>query len=327
MTTKKKTIISVILFIIIFGGILTVATFYDLQINQFLTQKSLAAHTYNTNDPFGAFFEVIGDCPVKLMLAFAFSLFFINAKRNMKGKKQTAVMILTAALTMVANFVFVMGVMDYIKPILIKDDSSYELAGGAFLTFVYLFIAAILSALALLAANNIGDESIKKLFKFAVATVVIAAIPTILVNLVLKDPIGRIRFRAMNMYPDDETYGFKAFARWYEINGQWIPKETMSALFGTTDALKSCPSGHTSAAGTIYALTLLNDCLDIKSKKVRAFNWIFPIAYTGTVALSRMVVGAHFLSDVLLGGTLTFVTMIITREVMLKGEHIKSLKK
>ena len=110
----------------------------------------------------------------------------------------------------------------------------------------------------------------KKLVKFAIAVIIIAAIPTILINLVIKKPVGRIRYRAMNMYPDDPVYGFSAYARWYEINGQWIDKETMMALYGSTDALKSFPSGHTSSAATSYALITLIDIFDIKDKKKKA---------------------------------------------------------
>ena len=44
------------------------------------------------------------------------------------------------------------------------------------------------------------------------------------------------------------------------------------------------------------------------------------------VAISRIVVGAHFFSDVLMGGTLAFVSMIIAREIFIcKGAHLKAV--
>ena len=41
MSQTKKNVISIILFILIFGGLLTVATFYDLEISKILTNGNL----------------------------------------------------------------------------------------------------------------------------------------------------------------------------------------------------------------------------------------------------------------------------------------------
>ena len=46
-----------------------------------------------------------------------------------------------------------------------------------------------------------------------------------------------------------------------------------------------------------YGLIMLADSLGIKSKGKRAALWICPILFTGIVAVSRIVVGAHFFSD------------------------------
>ena len=82
--------------------------------------------------------------------------------------------------------------------------------------------------------------------------------------------------------------GFANFTRWYVRNGQ-MDKAQMMTLFGTTDACKSFPSGHTCAAGMSYGLIMLADSLGIKSKGKRAALWICPILFTGIVAVSRMV--------------------------------------
>lgn len=100
----------------------------------------------------------------------------------------------------------------------------------------------------------------------------------------------------------------------------------MVALFGTTDALKSFPSGHTNAAGASYLMPMLNDALKIKNKGVRALMWIIPVIITGLTAVSRIIVGAHFFSDVLVGGTCAFVCMILCREVIVcKGANVKAM--
>ena len=326
LSRKKRTIISLILFFLIFGGLLLIATFYDLKINHILTSSSLKDHLYLTNDTFGASFEAFGDSPNYIMLTMAFSLIFIFARRNMKKAGQVVLMAAALAGTFASLYFWFNSVLNYIKEHLTMLDRSFELAEGPYLNVIVAFLALVVTFLSVTAANNFNDEAIKKLLRFSIATIIICAVPTAIINLGLKGYVGRIRYRAMDMYPDNPTYGFAAYARWFEHHGQWLSKEEMRELFGTSDALKSFPSGHTASAGCIYALTMLIDSLGIKKKGARIALWVCPIAYTGAVAVSRMVCGAHFLSDVLVGGTLSFVTMILSREFIIdRCEKIKAL--
>ena len=166
--------------------------------------------------------------------------------------------------------------------------------------------------------------------KFVFAFVIMAIVANVLI-MIIKDPVGRMRYRAMNSELGKELGGFTAnFQNWYESRGG--QPEEWSALFestyGVSDAFKSFPSGHTCAAGMTYALIMLPDVLGTKNKGLRALCWIFPVAFTGLVAISRIVVGAHFFSDVLMGGTIAFVCMMFAREaVIFRFEHFKCLKK
>lgn len=78
-----------------------------------------------------------------------------------------------------------------------------------------------------------------------------------------------------------------------------------------------------------FALVCLPDLFErFKKTHVKAICWIAPAAYTVTVAICRIVVGAHFLSDVLVGGSLAFALVMILREVViLKGAHFRAFKK
>lgn len=100
------------------------------------------------------------------------------------------------------------------------------------------------------------------------------------------------------------------------------------SAYGVTDAFKSFPSGHTCAAGMTYALIMLPDVLGIRNKGVRALCWIFPVAFTAVVAISRIVVGAHFFSDVLFGGTIAFLSMMFAREaIIFRFRHFRCFGK
>lgn len=330
MTKRKNNLIAVILFVAVFAVLLITATFADLQISHILTAKSLADHTYITNDAFAASFEAFGSAPVYLLLSFSFLILFwyLMRTKNWPNAVKFIGSIAMLVCTAVSNFVLVSDttgyLLDHTQQYLLGQTGS-DVGHAGFVRLIEVSLVLLLTVLGALAVKNFSDESIEKLVRFAFAAIALAAVSTVVLHLI-KGPVGRIRYRAMNMYPDDEKYGFAAFARWFQINGQWIDKATMKELFGTTDALKSFPSGHTCAAAASYGFTMLGDALEIKNKKVRAALWIVPIVFTATVAISRIVAGAHFMSDVLVGGTVAFVCMIISREIFIcKGENVKAL--
>ena len=326
MKRKTKTILSVLLFVLIFGALLATATFTDLQVSNILTRSALTDHTYLSGDTFGASFEAIGSNPIYLAFAFSFMILFWYSlrKKSLSAAPKTIFAAVMAVCAFIACYVLCSDTMEYIHEHIVNIEHS-QLSAPAWLVVIQVISAAFICALGLLAVRNFSDEQTEALFTFAVATLVFVIFSTAVLHFI-KGPVGRIRFRAMNMYPDSPDYGFAKFARWYEINGQWISKDQMMTLFGTTDALKSFPSGHTCAAGASYCLPMLNEVLKIKNKGVRALLWICPVVFTGLVAVSRIVVGAHFFSDVLVGGTFAFVCMIVSREIFVfKGANVKAL--
>ncbi|MCR5208007.1 MAG: phosphatase PAP2 family protein [Eubacterium sp.] len=325
MAQKKRVITGLALFCAVFVALLLIATFYDLEISRLLTNGILAPGEYDTNNTFGAFFEIIGDSPVEIMLAFSIDIIFVYALRFCEKAKRAVLMAVSGAFSVAPGYVFCLIVFNRLKPHILYGSDA-QLTSGAFLHLTYLFFGVLFAVLGILAVNNFSDASIRALLKFAVATIVFAAVSTIAINLGFKDIFGRLRFRAMNVKPDDPAIGFATFSRWYELKGHSVSDELMMSVFGHTDANKSFPSGHTGAAGISYALIMLNSTLCPKKRSVRALFWFIPVVFTGLVAVSRIVVGAHFMSDVLMGGTFSFVLMMLSREIFIfKGENIKSL--
>ena len=326
MKTKTRNWLSFVLFVVIFGGLLVTATFTDFQVSSFLTVKALSAHTYLSSDTFGVAFEALGSDPVYIGFAFAFSILFwyCYRKKSLSAAPRTIFAVIMAVCAYIANYVMVTDTMDYVQEHVMMIEHS-NLTTPGWMLLINVIVACAFWALGLLAVRNFTDAQIEALFKVALATLAFLILSTVVLHLI-KGPAGRIRYRAMNMNPDSPDYGFAKFARWYEHNGQWISKEDMVALFGTTDALKSFPSGHTNAAGASYLMPMLNNALKIKNKGVRALMWICPVIITGLTAVSRIIVGAHFFSDVLVGGTCAFVCMILCREVIVcKGANVKAM--
>ena len=336
MTRQKRAWLSVSLFLVIFAGLLVTATFTDFQVSQFLTSKALAAHTYLTNESvFGVAFEAVGSDPVYLAFAFSFQILFWYAIRKKTFPVAAKTLLAGAAgiASFIANYVLVNDTMGYIEEHITGEYGAFveheSLETHGWLMLIVILTALLISALGLLATKNFTDAQIEKLCSVAVATLVFLIVSTVVLHLV-KKPVGRIRFRAMNTAEADpllvDKYGFSHFAKWFEWNGQWISKDEMMTMFGTTDALKSFPSGHTNAAGASYFLPMLNDALSIRNKGVRALMWICPVVITGLTAVSRIIVGAHFFSDVLVGGTCAFVCMILCREIFVcKFANVKAM--
>ncbi len=314
--TKKHTLVSCILFVVIFSGLLITATFTDLQVSRILTKGTLMPGKFLADGLFGVVFECIGCTAPYLVGAFSLEVLFIYAVRFMKKPGG----IILAAVLLIASFAAFYAVS---LDVLTYNLRHYGLEEKhpAFMKVELVFLALLITALTTFAVNNFSDETVKKFPRFAFAVALAVAFSSILVT-ILKEPFGRPRYRAMN-YSGDFSY----YTRWYVINGQ-PDKEWMKATFSSTDACKSFPSGHTQNAAMIFCIIMFKELLCITSRKKTALLWIISIVWTGLVAVSRIMVGAHFFSDVLIGGTIGFVSVIIAREIFVcKGSHFKVLRK
>lgn len=132
-------------------------------------------------------------------------------------------------------------------------------------------------------------ENIRKpLFVLSIVALCALGVQTGLISL-MKGLWGRVRFRDL-----DETYS--QFTAWYVINGN--------------TGNHSFPSGHTGSAGMSYAMMFL-PFVSEKCRKNKFWCFLIPFAYTTTVALTRLVMGAHYLSDVTVGGIIAFTCVIV----------------
>ncbi len=304
LTTKKRTLIGILLFVLIFGGLLVTATFTDLQVSEILTKNVLAPGNYYTEHFYGAAMETVGTAPEYLIGALMAQIIFWYALRLMPaGVKRTLL-----ALTALAGATALYGM--WFKEVTGYVTRHFDTSGvnTGFLVGVTVFFALLLSLLGTLAARNLSDDSLKKLIRFAAVSCVAMVAATLIVQ-GLKIPFGRMRYRAMNVIGDfGKNDLFPGFTRWYVMGGQ-PDKQLMRDTFGTSDAFKSFPSGHTRGAAATFYLATMAGVLGL-SKKKRIALWVFAAVFTVAVAVSRIMVGAHFFSDVLVGGTIGFVCCV-----------------
>ena len=348
---RLNAIICVCVFIAVFVALLVVASLYDLQISDALTKGSLKEGEYYSDNQFALFFEVLGDSVVYLAGGTA-ALIFVCAVIKLKDgdkflglefKGDGAVFktfkiswtILFSGFAVYEFYEFFHDIFKYtdryLYGALAGTGVEFSLVGG-YLMAVQIVLALAFAGLVFALLLRVKKEDILKLVRLAVLIFLVEVFYLILID-AIKTPIGRMRYRTMNALGD-----FSYYTPWYKINGARhvgiggnIVKGDLSKeelLFGATDTCKSFPSGHTYCAAVSFVLVCLPDLFEgLKKRWIRALCWTVPTVYTLTVAICRIVVGAHFLSDVLMGGTISFVLIIIIREVLiLNCAHFKAFK-
>ena len=303
----------------IFAVIAVIAAFFDLQINKAL---------YGPNCPYAQFFDNLGEMPTYFAAPVAGSILFWQ--RFGTTKKQHAVTKILGAGVVYVGYLVAIGVWFFGN--FFAEEVRYQ--------WVYaVFFAAIMSALTITAFSRVPEKTMRKLFWFAVVLAACAILANVIVQ-IMKLIWARQRFRTMTpgnprtpaellaLYPG---YDYDGFTPWYMINTISKPEIRTDAyvkLFESYDsgAFVSFPSGHTSAASASFALIIIPDLFPaMRAKNRKWMFWVFPMIYTGLVAVSRIVMAAHYLSDVLFGFFIGFGSAALIRIVMLKIFSKKSI--
>ena len=310
--SKAKTLTFLIISVAIFLGLFLLGTFLDLQISQALTVNSLTAGEYYSHSLFALGFEIFGSCPIWLALALAFLLATsMTAKReNLPKWQKWAICICTAVTAWVVLLEMTKDIFYY----LLEHLEALDFFNQPMVKTAQIFFATVIWVLFLLCLKNCKND--QKLWRFALVIVCSCAL-YILVGLI-KTPVGRVRFRTISVLGDLSLY-----TPWYKINGS----QAFDGLPG--DCCKSFPSGHTFSAGMVFLLLCLPDLFDFAKKKwFQVILWVVSISYTLTVGVSRIVAGAHYLTDVVFSMGLSLFGVLLFREIFLTGfANLKALNK
>lgn len=287
----------------VFVVLTVLASIFDLQLSKWVVQ--LNESRYFSDNFFGVFFEVIGSFPVYFAFAFAIMAIGFNILKLL-GKKSA---VLFAFILFIGFIALYLGVADCGKDY--ADHSKFykeiDLAYEFLINFsgALIFTGVIVSILLL-----VSDDTLKRLLLFAIVIIVACGFAQVTVA-VLKSFAGRARYRAI-WFLNDETL----YTPWYEFSGSRVSDSIyLEALGVQEDAFRSFPSGHTASAGAVYVLLALPHIF----KKTNTKKWkiilakiiltVATVLFTGVVAVARILVGAHFFSDVLFGGTIAYVSV------------------
>ena len=235
----------------------------------------------NPENPICVWFYNTGEIPCRLIMPFAGTVIFYTADK---------------AWQKIAGLFVNLGGSAYMGTYIAKHFFVQEnqLAFGIVYGIGFGVMLLLLGRLV-----EIPEKLRKPLFVLAVAGIVVMVVQLSCIE-GMKYLWGRVRFRDLLA-----NGSYDAFTPWYVLNG--------------INGNKSFPSGHTAGAGMSYLLMLLPFVFD-KFKDKKQFCFWLPCVYTSIVAFTRLVMGAHYLSDVTVGGIVSFSIVLMAMAVLQKKD-------
>lgn len=273
--------------------ILTIAYYADLTISQWLI---------NYNSWYGTLFQTFGEFPL-------YMLFVVSGQVAMKyafciDNKLFTWSLFRGGLGLAAwqTKEYVNEVLGYIASIcnniahhkaigLANSDEATRNFSQGIIWIVWAVTFVIITGLAQWWLNNKSDAQLKKYMRISVFATLTAWF-ALQVNQVLKTTWGRVR--------PYELSSKEHFTNWLTINGD--------------NGHKSFPSGHTMAAtvGIMFSW--------FATGNKRKLLWIGGIIYGILMGISRIIIGAHFTSDVTFSFFITALIIYIMEELLTEFE-------
>lgn len=244
----------------------------------------------NEHSIFARFFDIFGELPATVGLILGVTLLYGGRNRSKRWWNILST-IITGIFVSLFSFMMWFNITRYI----FHEDIS-KITIFAYVIVFVLTLATI--ACSFYFAHTKGNKW-TGLKRHAWLLIVVIISEMIIVN-IIKGIWARPRMRTI-------VTGENEFKHWYEING-WT----------NDNDLKSFPSGHAANAwvGLVYMIFIPY----IKSIKMKWY--IIGASVWGTcLALARVILGAHFLSDVLVGSYITIFLFIIFEKLILSRKN------
>lgn len=271
---QKKTIIAVLLML---AGCMVIGSFFDYQISSAI---------FNPNSFFGIFFASYGQLPAMLCFSIGGCLLI-----KIANKKHLVSFVLSYVFGILLTAFAILGIA--MDPMLYIPNMSLPIS-----VVIALVLVVVCDYLVLKYSKEAKREDVKKVI---IAFIGIMFVEIMLIN-IIKIPWGRPRMRMISVTPE------ASFQPWWVIGSEM--KDKLVALGVAAEEFKSFPSGHTGNAACAMLLGILPIiCTSLKGKEKTLF--ISGFVFTLVVAFSRLVMGAHFLTDVTVGMTITFIVEVI----------------
>lgn len=251
---------------------------------------SISIALYNPKSIFGKIMEILGEEPASLTALFCGAVLMLFHEGQTMPRKIISIL--------GGGLVWIMGVMMFgVMPM------NYIEGEPSFLAPVLMLAGAVVSIVL-----TAGLGSGYRLRARKAALVGVAGYVSIMVSFnVIKMLWGRMRFRAM-MEPYD------GFSPWF------LPQGTT-----TNNEFMSFPSGHAAQASLILMILLLPFVFKQLESKMALLRTI-AVGWIVLVTVSRVIMGAHFASDVTMGAVITICLLTFWSKLIIGKEDISHRK-
>ena len=286
--------ITAAVFAVVFIVGMVFATLYDFEISAFLTKMKETDVDITMSFPIPSLvIEIIGEWPATVLGAFCAAVIL----RGLLKFKKTGTYVGAGVMAVLIFYIMYSSCENTIEDVHFLASSDRSFGGN---DIIIAIVATIITSLAIIAfALMMSQKTADRLFVPAIVCAAMLLCLLVGVN-VLKAFWGRVRMRELFELGD-----FSGFTKWYVPN----------LLSGS----KSFPSGHTANAVALGLVPLL---YSKKQKRLMPYlpmlTYILVGVWSVLVAFSRITVGAHYLSDVLMGAALAFIAVMLGHYFMKK---------
>lgn len=287
---KKGVLFFVVSLIIVLLFLFILGTFFDLK---------LSLLVYNKNSIYGIIGASFGELPAWFMLSIAGVIVYkISKFINIKQKKILCIAFSVILLTMSFLLIY------YSESVIYNGLATY------LNTWLRLLIAFLLFVFFVFFSFKVIDINDKYILIKIAFIILLTIIVQIVLTTLLKYIWSRPRFRLIAL--GSENYDvYDLFRSWYQPG-----KGLAGKVFAdeASEQFKSFPSGHTSSAACSFLFFFIPS-LNIRlrnSVKYRIISLIIAVIFTFVIAYSRIVYGAHYLTDVSFGFFITIFAILLS---------------
>ncbi|WP_418667239.1 phosphatase PAP2 family protein [Allofournierella sp.] len=241
---------------------------------------------FDLSSPFGNLFAGLAELPCTLVGVFSCAALAVTRPRE---NKALAALNIAGFGVLMALFALMAGVMP---------------TGYLPLPKAFMLTGVVYAAAAILLAVKISKKQAAALRRAAALGLLLVLAAMIIVNIV-KVFWGRPRMRSMTD-PDSQ------FTLWFIPQG-----------FTADDECKSFPSGHSANAACILWITLLPTFLPrLRTNKAHIALYCVAFGWMALSMLSRVIMGAHFATDVTMGAAITVCCFYLLKRVFYSKEAV-----
>lgn len=297
---KRRWILIPVVALFVVG--LLIGSFFDLQINSAI---------YDRTNRFGLMFAAFGETPVYAFMG-TIGFGFVMLTKDYKKWWQRVILI-TLGVAALAICTYFQGKHIFDVNGFYNTSRAAKLMGyGAGL------IIGLLGACAgyfLFVDMTVSPKQLLYILVFIALVIGVATGINQLTKIFMSRP--RFRFLANN---DIIASSFK---NWWEsgksVRDSWIGQtDAVTGLVITKEEFKSFPSGHMTNTMSLIAILPMLPVINSHIKIKQEIMVVIAVIWNLVLAFTRMLVGAHFLTDVSMGALFTVIIAYVLNEIFLR---------